>query len=103
MASPGTPCERCGSFSAEMVTLAARRLCPPCVKRAASAERFWTSRYLTGIGALLNPAAASVPLTLNYRRVGDLKQARTWGILSAALLVFYLAVMLFDLPIPEAR
>ena len=100
MASPGTPCERCGSFSAEIVRLGERKLCPPCVKRAATADRFWTARYLTGLGALLNPAAASMLLTLNYRRIGDTRQARTWGILSAALLVFYLAVMLFDLPIP---
>lgn len=95
-----TPCERCGSFNAAMVALAGRELCPDCVKRAASTERYWTSRYLTGLGAALNPAAASVLLTLNYRRLGDAKQARTWGILSAVLLAFYLAVMLLDLPIP---
>lgn len=83
-----------------MISLGGRKLCQACVTRTAVGERFWTSRYLTFLGALLNPAAASMLLTLNYRRIGDTKQARTWAILSAVFTAFYVAVMTLDLPLP---
>ena len=100
MASTGTPCERCGSFSAEIVALGDRKLCPACVKRTAEAERYWPAGYLSGLGAVLNPGAAAVLLTLNYKRLGDVKQTRAWAIVSAVLVSFYMVVMLADLPIP---
>ncbi len=96
----GIPCERCGTFSEATSQLAERKLCSPCVSRAAS-QRYWPSGYLSGVGALLNPGLAAILLTLNYRRLGDEKQARSWGIVAACLTAFYVAVMVFSLPIPS--
>lgn len=94
MASASTPCSRCGTF------FEGAGLCGDCLKRLSDGQRYWPAGYLTGIGCLLNPAVASTLLALNYRRLGEEKQARTWAISSLVLIAAYVAIIAFDLPIP---
>jgi hypothetical protein len=93
-AMASTPCTRCGTF------FEGAGLCSECLKRLSDGQRYWPAGYLTGVGCLLNPAVASTLLALNYRRMGEAKQARTWAIASGVLIVVYVAIIGLDLPIP---
>lgn len=97
-----TPCERCGSFSDKLAPLGTAKLCPACLDRVLASERFWPAGYLTGVGVLLNPTLSLVLLSLNHRRLGDLKAARAWLIGAVVLGALYVGIMLSDLPIPNS-
>jgi hypothetical protein len=99
--NPST-CERCGTFTEGRPLVGPLKVCDACAQRQAKAARYWPAGYLIGVGCLLNPALAALLLTLNYRRLGDAKQARGFAVVTAMLACFYLAVMIFDLPIPAS-
>jgi hypothetical protein len=95
-------CERCGSFSEERQPLGSRRLCPACVAHLATSTRTWSSRYVTLLGALLNPTPAAVLLALNWQRLGDARRARQLWFTAAILGSAYLAFMCSSLELPAA-
>ena len=95
----GSACERCGTF-AELWSLTPR-LCPACQQRLLAEKPFWTSAYLIGLGAVLNPTGAAVLAALNFKRLGDEKAARTWTMVALVFGVFYGVLIAADLPIPN--
>jgi hypothetical protein len=93
-------CDRCGTFSDERRALGSRQLCPACLTHVATSARFWSSRYVTGLGVLLNPTAAAVLLALNWQRAGDPKQARQMWLNAGILGLCYLALLLSSVELP---
>lgn len=93
-------CDRCGTFSDERRALGSRSLCPACLAHVASGARFWSSRYVTGLGALLNPTPAAVLLALNWQRAGDPKQARQMWLNAGVLAICYLALLFAPVEVP---
>lgn len=97
-------CDRCGSFYTEQaVAFGKQALCAACgdlLKAKLLSTRVWSSRYVWGVGILLNGATAAVLVALNWRRLGNAHRERTsWihaGIASAALMAVILS------PVPQA-
>lgn len=94
-------CDRCGTFSPDRKPLGSRQLCAACVTHVAQGARFWSSRYITGVGVLLNPTAAAVLLALNYQRLGEAAKARQMWINTVVLLLCYGALLATDVEIPS--
>lgn len=95
-------CDRCGTFSDERRALGSRQLCPACLAHLATGARFWSSRYVTGLGVLLNPTPAAVLLALNWQRAGDPRQARQMWLNAGVLALCYLALLLSQVEVPGA-
>lgn len=102
MTEPATAaCDRCGTFSDERKPLGSRSLCPACLTHVATGARYWSSRYVTGLGVLLNPTPAAVLLALNWQRAGDPKQARQMWVNAGILGVCYLALLFSSVELPS--
>jgi hypothetical protein len=62
--------------------------------------RFWSVRYVTVLGALLNPTATAVLLALNWQRLGESGKARQMWINASVLLLCYLAILFSNVELP---
>ncbi|MEW6433287.1 MAG: hypothetical protein AB1730_17425 [Myxococcota bacterium] len=103
MNQPATAaCDRCGTFSDERRALGSRSLCPACLAHVATGARYWSSRYVSGLGVLLNPTPAAVLLALNWQRAGDPKRARQMWLNAGILGVCYLALLFSGVELPGA-
>jgi len=100
VAAAGQPCDRCGTFSPARKALGTRQLCAACVEHVVSNGRFWSSRYATVLGAVLNPTATAVLLALNWQRLGEPAKARGMWINTGVLLLCYLAIIFSNVELP---
>jgi hypothetical protein len=93
-------CDRCGTFSDDRRAPGSRQLCPACLAHVATSARFWPSRYVTGLGVLLNPTPEAVLLALDWQRAGDPKQARQMWLNAGILGLCYLALLFSSVEVP---